>query len=233
MVVRPIQTIINRQTQPVDLTLFLRPFTKDSWAAVCSTLAIVAIGLVLHQNYISSWFRSDLSFKITVLSAWILFILTNAFYGGALTMFLTSLFKLPFNNLHEGLILFPEWKMVIVSGVEFIVSRKLSHKGSPVNKYWEFLKTEEGQKLIVPDHGGVINALQKPGFFNYAGEKDQLEKLKHELGLHFMDLYVVSTEDRIPSGLAFPKYSPWTKHMNRGINMRTHCFGPKYCCLSI
>ena len=43
---RPIQTVINRRIQPIDLTLFIRPFTRDSWIAIGVTLTVVAFCLL-------------------------------------------------------------------------------------------------------------------------------------------------------------------------------------------
>ena len=50
------------------------------------------------------------------MSIWFLFVLINAFYGGALTMFFVAELKIPFNSLRDVLKIFPEWNLVIEAG---------------------------------------------------------------------------------------------------------------------
>ena len=47
---------------------------------------------------------------------WLFFVLINAFYGGALTMFFVSEVTLPFNTLRDALRVFPSWKIIYQSG---------------------------------------------------------------------------------------------------------------------
>ena len=47
------------------------------------------------------------------MSIWFLFVLINAFYGGALTMFFVAELKIPFNSLRDVLKIFPEWNFVL------------------------------------------------------------------------------------------------------------------------
>ena len=51
-------------------------------------------------------------------SLWMFFLLVNAYYGGALTMFFVSELTLPFNTLRDVLQIFPEWKLVFIVGYE-------------------------------------------------------------------------------------------------------------------
>ena len=48
---------------------------------------------------------------------WTFFLLLNAFYGGALTMFFTSESALPFTTLRQGLAN-EDWKMIMVDGMQ-------------------------------------------------------------------------------------------------------------------
>ena len=48
-------------------------------------------------------------------SAWLLFVVVNAVYSGALTMFFTSDMSLPFESFTEGMGKFPDWKPVLQS----------------------------------------------------------------------------------------------------------------------
>ena len=53
-------------------------------------------------------------------SLWMFFLLVNAYYGGALTMFFVSELTLPFNTLRDVLQIFPEWKLVFIVGYEAV-----------------------------------------------------------------------------------------------------------------
>ena len=48
---------------------------------------------------------------------WTFFLLLNAFYGGALTMFFTSKPALPFTTVRQGLG-DEDWKMIMVDGMQ-------------------------------------------------------------------------------------------------------------------
>lgn len=48
---------------------------------------------------------------------WTFFLLLNAFYGGALTMFFTSKPALPFTTVRQGLS-DEDWKMIMVDGMQ-------------------------------------------------------------------------------------------------------------------
>ena len=54
------------------------------------------------------------SFQIASLSGWFFFVLLNAFYGGALTMFFVSLPTLPFEDIISVLQAYPDWKLVFL-----------------------------------------------------------------------------------------------------------------------
>ena len=44
------------------------------------------------------------------------FVLINAYYGGALTMFFVSEISLPFQTIEDVLKLFPSWNLVFLDG---------------------------------------------------------------------------------------------------------------------
>ena len=54
------------------------------------------------------------SLKIASLSGWYFFVLINAFYGGALTMFFVSLPTLPFDDVIGVLREYPDWKLIFL-----------------------------------------------------------------------------------------------------------------------
>ena len=56
--------------------------------------------------------------SIIEVSLWFFFVLINAYYGGALTMFFVSEITVPFETLRDVLKVFPEWNLVFMDGVE-------------------------------------------------------------------------------------------------------------------
>ena len=100
-----------------DLGLFIRPFTKDSWIGIGAMLVIGSAALSLPMFAIK-YYRHLYSKKIVIISCWCLFVLINAFYGGALTMFFISETTVPFESLRDALRAFPDWNLVYQEGNE-------------------------------------------------------------------------------------------------------------------
>ena len=51
-------------------------------------------------------------------TGWIFFVLLNAYYSGALTMFFTTELRIPFNSVEEVMKAYPDWKLQIQAGSE-------------------------------------------------------------------------------------------------------------------
>ena len=56
------------------------------------------------------------AFSIITTSGWFFFVLINAYYGGALTMFFVSEITLPFNTIRDALRAFPTWNFMYQAG---------------------------------------------------------------------------------------------------------------------
>ena len=56
------------------------------------------------------------AFSIITTAGWFFFVLINAYYGGALTMFFVSEITLPFNTIRDALKAFPGWKIMYQAG---------------------------------------------------------------------------------------------------------------------
>ena len=57
-------------------------------------------------------------------SSWYFFVLLNAFYGGALTMFFTSETTLPFETERDVIRAYPDWNLMLQEGNEFLFLSK-------------------------------------------------------------------------------------------------------------
>ena len=92
----------------VDIGLFIRPFRNESWYWIIGMMLLLILLLLLPYIWRLgvSW-EDTQSFQITKTAGWIFFLLLNAFYGGAMTMFFASEPPLPFNTLREAMQSFP------------------------------------------------------------------------------------------------------------------------------
>ena len=86
-------------SQPtIDMGLFIRCFRDDAWYASLIIICLVIISMLIPILFLENWDNSD-SVQISATSGWYFFVLLNAFYGGALTMFFASEAALPFDSI--------------------------------------------------------------------------------------------------------------------------------------
>ena len=74
-----------------------------------------------------------MSRRIVIISAWSFFVLLNAFYSGALTMFFSSAPSVPFTSIEEGLSKHPMWELVMQEGTDAF-QRESAKKGVKVER---------------------------------------------------------------------------------------------------
>ena len=101
----------------VDSGLFIRPFTYSAWKTIGIISFVGILVLIVPYFFIKDWEKLK-AFHIIELSLWSFFVLLNAYYGGALTMFFVSEITVPFETLRDVLKVFPEWNLVFMDGVE-------------------------------------------------------------------------------------------------------------------
>ena len=114
------RAVLNLPRRINDPMFLIKPFSQ------LSMLFIVGTTLFFGCCFTTEIFLESCSFwygrtkgsvsssrRIMILSFSLCFSLLEKFYGGALTMFLSSSPSLPFNSLEEGLSMEPEWKMLL------------------------------------------------------------------------------------------------------------------------
>ena len=104
-------------TPELDYGLVIRPFTNNAWTCIGIILIMGLAFLFLPYFFIRSWDNMSAN-TIIKLSLWFFFVLINAYYGGALTMFFANENDPPFKNLKEVLQAFPKWNLVFTTGLE-------------------------------------------------------------------------------------------------------------------
>ena len=73
---------------------------------------------------------------IASFSSWTFFLLLNAYYGGALTMFFVSEIPIPFNDIYDVMKAYPTWKLRMRAGNEALFQYKALIEKDPY--YEEF-----------------------------------------------------------------------------------------------
>ena len=79
---------------------------------------IFGIAMILIPLTCIKYYHDTTGYKLVSTSGWFFFVLINAYYGGALTMFFVSEITLPFNTIRDALKVFPSWKLIVQSGNE-------------------------------------------------------------------------------------------------------------------
>ena len=126
--------IAKPQRDPIDPGLFIRPFQRDAWYMIGITGTII-IGCLIIPTLLAPKFSRTTSFKMITSIGWLLFMLIEIYYSGALTMFFSTEVSLPFETTREVMKAYDDWKLMMQSGNEvFFVNKAL--EGDP--EYAEF-----------------------------------------------------------------------------------------------
>ena len=126
--------IAKPQRDPIDPGLFIRPFQRDAWYMIGITGTII-IGCLVIPTLLAPKFTRTTSFKMVTSIGWLLFMLIEIYYSGALTMFFSTEVSLPFETTREVMKAYDDWKLMMQAGNEvFFVNKAL--EGDP--EYAEF-----------------------------------------------------------------------------------------------
>ena len=108
--------MVNLNSRPHEPLFIINPFHSLSKVGIVVMLLILGGFYMTCKCYLSESGQLDsTSLRIVEYSFWIFFVCMNAYFGGALTMFLSSGPSLPFTSMTEALDQFPKWKMLSVS----------------------------------------------------------------------------------------------------------------------
>ena len=123
--------------------------------------------------------RSISFLQMMLVLCWYFFVLLNAYYGGAMTMFFTSESKLPFETERDVIKAYPEWNIMLLEGndmlfksraisgdqeyVNFVDRLQENHKYSSVKE--GLRKLLEGQNIMHVSEG-MLNGYLKSNPFH-------------------------------------------------------------------
>jgi hypothetical protein len=132
--------------QEIDFGLFARPFTRESWAAILLMAALV-ITCTLMTRFAIPNTRNKKGQKIMVVTLWYFFVLLNAYYGGAMTMFFTSTNRISFNGIVDVIRAYPNWQLIYrrYSGSDIMFQLKAKHDPDYANYWARVLANPQGR----------------------------------------------------------------------------------------
>ncbi|CAB4063952.1 unnamed protein product [Lepeophtheirus salmonis] len=110
----------------LDPDLLYNPFLIDSWLLIIF-ITMISIALVITlSSFMGNYLRTQ-SYSILLLSISLCFVILQAYYGGALTMFLSSKSKPAFQTIKE-VIQDPKWTLLLRKGTENAFLRDIVSK---------------------------------------------------------------------------------------------------------
>ena len=82
----------------------------------CIVVFIIALSILIIPYGFLDYFEKTDSQMCAKISLWIFFVLLNSFYCGALTMFFSSEFRIPFISIEDVMKAYPSWKLKMLNG---------------------------------------------------------------------------------------------------------------------
>ena len=131
------------RSKKLDLSLFIRPFVRQAWFMIALTGVFFAFALGVPYLVLKGFENSDTNQVIST-AGWVFFLLVNAFYGGALTMFFSSSAALPFHTIRGAMQAYPNWILQFLAGND-IYFYPLAAEGDPDYKtYYARVEADRG-----------------------------------------------------------------------------------------
>ena len=119
-----------------DIDLFIRPFSRNAWIAIgCLSLGVLI--LVNVPSLIVGSYAESTSRRMFSIIGWIMFVLVEVYYSGALTMFFTSESVPPFETRIGAIRAYPEWKLMYRSGSDINYLPYVSSGDPDYTRFWE------------------------------------------------------------------------------------------------
>ncbi|XP_059096106.1 uncharacterized protein LOC131890717, partial [Tigriopus californicus] len=207
------QFLLVPQMPTVDTTLFMRPFTNDSWIAIGLISLIIGICAVV-SNFIYHLNESS-GCKVIYTSGWYFFLLLNAFYGGALTMFFANEPSVPFSSVQEAVDEYPSWTIKVRQGYEESILANAFPQKPEFQVLYDRLKSNPGKYLYTRYEDVLEEAkTSQVVFHTFARPFTALLKQQPQLRTN---LKVFAKQKPQPLGVIFPKNSPLVPMFKLGI----------------
>ena len=110
----------------IDIGLFVRPFKNEAWIGVIVVIGTSFVIIMVPYAYLNSYENTD-GYMIANTSIWFFFLLMNAYYGGAMTMFFTTEVTIPFETKEDVMRAYPSYNLMMQSGMDVYFNEKSLH----------------------------------------------------------------------------------------------------------
>ena len=199
--------IAKPQRDPIDPGLFIRPFQSEAWYMIGVTVSII-IGCLVIPTMFAPGFSDTASFRVVSSIGWLLFMLMEIYYSGALTMFFSTEVSLPFETTKAVMQAYDDWKLMMRYGNDVYFIGKVDDGDPDYVAFWDrknnlpdetvFNSVSEGVDLML--NNLIVIHLQEGtirGFVKDNSEKGQGIKLFARGAVQPYNLIVV---DNCPLG---------------------------------
>ena len=96
----------------------LKKLNGIGWPVISLICHYYDFSIMALENIVSSKIRIENTGKILAFTAWTFFVVLNAYYGGAMTMFFANEISFPMETAKDALSAIPDWTIVTLKGTE-------------------------------------------------------------------------------------------------------------------
>ena len=188
----------------VDFGLFIRPFRNEAWVCIFALCLVILITILIPYGLVDDYEQTE-AFTCVTVSAWIFFVVINAYYGGAMTMFFTSEISVQFNSI-EDVMRDEDWNLKFMDGNDVhFVYKALS--GDPLySTYWNEV-TEDREEHIFADAKEGLEELRKGRVVIHI-DQSMLKSYFTSNPFHQQNVKVFAKGRPVLTALIVPKNSP-------------------------
>ena len=207
--VHPSSYVLALTPQPaeVDFGLFIRPFQEEAWLLISCFIIMILTTIVVPYSLLTYYDHTE-GFKLTSLTSWLFFVIINAYYGGALTMFFTSELTLPFNSIEDVMRSYPDWNLKYRVGNDIFWKVK-AKAGDPLySEFWERVASNQEEYTFQNLEDG-LNLIKNERSVIHIGEGDLKSFFKNN-PFHQQNLKVFAKSQPQPAGIVVELNSPLT-----------------------
>ena len=116
-----------------------RPFSGDAWVAITLVTGVVTLSIYISRIVTPSTRDAD-SNRVMALSIWMFFVVVNAYYGGAMTMFFANKISIDLETKRDVLQAYPDWHLIFKDGAQ---SKFIEYAIQGDADYVEYLARDE------------------------------------------------------------------------------------------
>ena len=195
------------QAAELDFGLFIRPFQDEAWLFILASIMMIVLTIAVPYSLFSYYEHTE-SFKLASLFSWLFFLLINAYYGGALTMFFIGEITLPFNSIEDVMRSYPDWNLKYRVGNDIFWKVK-AKAGDPLySEFWERVASNQEEYTFQNLEDG-LNLIKNERSVIHIGEGDLKSFFKNN-PFHQQNMKVFAKSQPQPAGIVVELNSPLT-----------------------